>query len=462
MKQMKSKAFCKILALLFFTLFAVSCNETLDDIGFSILPEEDRIHVNVDTLDLRASTVQVDSIFSRVWYPVLGEYMDPVFGSIKSDYVGEFYFPEGSGFHDGASIDSVRVQLSYMTMMGDSLSPMSLSVYELTKSLKGVSNYSHTDPKKYADMSAPKGTQTFTGRNSTYRTETTASGGYVKVYEINVMLPKALGEKFLAEYNKEGHGKLVNPDTFREFFPGLYFTTTFGKSTILNITSSSLMVHYQYMDKNGSSTKEDTIRTSALNLYITPEVTQFTHIENKNDQLLVENDDHTFVKSPAGVITRITFPFSQPKVGEKLKSQTLNLANLTVYALPEPNEETMIKLTPPSHLLLVNKDSLAGFFENKKLPDNTTGFLSGKFDQQTYSYSFGNISSMVNHYKEKHQGQPFDLDYYLIPVDVTFASDQYGNMTNNPLSVQNKMWPSAVRLNKREGRLKINLIFSNL
>lgn len=461
---MKFKFLCQVLVIAVIALSAVSCNDLLDPIGFTIQPGPDRLAVGVDTLELQARTVQIDSIFSKTQYPVLGEYTDPIFGTIKSEYIGEFYFPEGAQFHDGASIDSVRVQLAYTTMIGDSLSPMGLSVYEVTKSLKGINNYSHVDPTEYTDMSAPLGTQTFTGKNSTYRTETTSSGSSIKVYEINVMLPNALGEKFLAEYKKEGHGQLVNVDEFRKFFPGLYFTTNFGKSTILNVSLTSLLVHYQYLDKGGTyDGKGDTIRTSAMRLNITPEVTQINHIQNKNEQLLEENPDYAYVKSPAGVMTEITIPLSE--MNEKLKSQALNLANFTVYAMPEPDEDTMVKLSPPTYLLLVNKDSLAGFFENRKLEDKITSFIS-EFDASTYSYRFGNISTMINHYNEKRgeNSDEFELVYYLIPVDATYVSQQtsyYGSSTPVLTAIQHRMWPAAARLDKRKGNLKLDMIFSN-
>ncbi|MDR2815438.1 MAG: DUF4270 domain-containing protein [Proteiniphilum sp.] len=461
---MKFKSLYSIFVIAFVALLTVSCNDSLDQIGFTIQPGEDRLKIEIDTLSLQARTVQVDSIYSKTQYPVLGEYTDPVFGTIKSEYIGEFYFPEGIGFHDNAAIDSVSVQLAYTTLMGDSLSPMGLSVYEVTKSLQGISNYSDIDPAEYADMSAPLGTQTFTGKNSTYRTETTTNSSTgttytYTVYEINVKLPSAIGEKFLAEYKKEDHGKLADADNFRTFFPGLYFTTTFGKGAILGIDLTSLSVHYKYNDEGGSSTGADTIRTATMSLYITPEVTQINHIQNKNDQLLAPSSEYTYLKSPAGVITEVTFPFSE--INNKLKSQALNLANFTMYAMPEPDEDIMVKLSPPSYMLLVNKDSLNGFFENKKLIDNVTSFLSSGFDSSTYSYQFGNISTMANHYNEKNEGNPFDLVYYLIPVNVTFATDAYGSTTTTPISIGHSMWPAAVRLDKREGSLKLDMIFSN-
>jgi hypothetical protein len=467
---MKLKSLYKGLFITFFALLSVSCDDNLRQVGFTIQPERDRLAVGVDTLLLEATTVQVDSVFSKTNYPVLGEYIDPVFGSIKSEYIGEFYLSPGAEFKESAVIDSVRAVISYTTMMGDSLSPMRLSIYEVTESLKGINNYTHINPEVFANMSAPLGSCLFTGKNVTHHTETYSSGytaQELKVYDINVQLPKSIGENFLAEYKKEGHGKLANADTFREYFPGLYFTTSFGNSTILSINLTSLDVHYHYTDKEGSSKGTDTIRTSKFRLNITPEVTQINHVENKNEQLLVENNDYTYVKTPAGVFTKITFPLSRPYIHEKLKSQALNLANFTVYAMPDALEDPMVKLNPPEYLLLVNEDSLAGFFENRKLKDDVTSFLSDPFDRTTYSYQFNNISTMINHYNEKNResgGKPFDLTYYLIPVDATFTTVQtsyYGGSSQVLTAIHNQMWPTAAILDKRKGNLKVELIFSN-
>ncbi|MEN6589478.1 MAG: DUF4270 domain-containing protein [Proteiniphilum sp.] len=462
---MKLKSLYKGVLLTLAAMLILSCNDTLDQIGFTIQPGQDRLNLGVDTLDIQARTIQVDSVFNRTKYPVLGEYTDPVFGTIKSSYIGEFYYPEGAGFQEGADIDSVRVIVSYTTLMGDSLAPMELSVYAVNKSLKGLDDYTNVNPANFADMSAPLGVQTFTGKNSTYRTETYTSGYTTttyNVYDINVKLPDALGENFLTEYNKPGHGKMVNADTFREFFRGLYFTTTFGNSTILNVNMSSLYVHYHYSDPGGSSTGQDTIRTDALRLNITPEVTQLNYIQHNNNQLLGESNTHTYVKSPAGVNTEITFPLSQ--IHDKISAQALNLARFTIYAMPDATEDPLVKISPPDYLLLVNKDSLSGFFEQRKLPDNVTSFLSAKFDATTYAYRFNNISTMINHYNEKRQGEPFDLVYYLIPVDATYTTIQqsyYSSGSQVLTELHNQMWPTAAKLDKREGNLKLELIFSN-
>ncbi|MDD4777787.1 MAG: DUF4270 domain-containing protein [Fermentimonas sp.] len=462
---MKLKTIYKLLLITFVAIFTISCNDTLDQVGFSIQPDKDRLTVGIDTLQLQARTVQVDSIFGKTSFPVLGEYADPVFGSIKSEYIAEFYLPKGMEFKEGAVIDSVRVEIAYTSMVGDTIAPMTLSVYEVVKSLSSTNDYTNVNPELFADMSAPLGEQSFTGRNSTNRIKSYTAQDYSTVtyteYFINVEVPKTIGDKFLEEFKKAGHGKLSDTDTFREFFPGLYFTTSFGNSTIISADLTSLFVHYHYLDEKGSSTKQDTIRTDVFKLNNTPEVRQVNHIKSSNDELLVDNPDVTYIKSPAGVNTEIKFPISE--VHENLQSMALNLVNFTVYALPYESENKMVKLSPPDYLLLINKDSLDGFFENRKLRDNVTSFLSEKFDPSTYSYKFNNISSMINYYNRENNDEPYDLVYYLIPVEATYTSVQQGYSSQQMLTkIQNLMWPSATILDKRQGSLQLELIFSKL
>lgn len=462
---MKFNSLYKALCVASLSLMTLACNDTLDQLGFTIQPGMDSLTVGIDTLHLQARTVQLDSIFARTKYPVLGQYMDPVFGSIKSEYMAEFYLPEGAGFKSGATIDSVRVVLSYATMMGDSLAPMELSAYALNRSLKGINSYTHVNPEAYAEMAEPLGRKVFTGKNNTYHTETYTSGYTTesyKVYDISIDLPLALGQRFLNEYNQPGHGMMSDLDRFRQFFPGLYFTTTFGSSTILNINYTTFFIHYNYPDAKGSSTGQDTIRTDALKLYITPDVTQINTIRSSNQQLLEENETHTYVKSPAGVVTELTFPFSE--ISQELQSRALNLANFTFYAMPDATENPMVKIAPPDYLLLINRDSLEGFFEQRRLPDNVTSFLSDKFDATTYAYDFNNISAMMNYYNRTMGEDPEDLVYYLIPVDATITTSQqsyYSSGTQTLTDLNNQMWPTAAMLDKRAGNLKIELIFSN-
>ena len=238
----------------------------------------------------------------------------------------------------------------------------------------------------------------------------------------------------------------------------MYITTSFGNSTILNVNLTSLNVFYNYPNPNKASANPDT--TGLFRLNITPEVTQINSIQNNNDQLLVPNAKGTFIKSPAGVNTEITFPIS--KIYSNLTTRSLNQARLVIYALPEANQSETVKISPPAYLLLINKESLKEFFEKRSLPDNVTSYVAS-FNQDTYSYNFGNIAAMINYYSSEHKKdnkKALDQVYYLVPVDATFATDQSGRLTTTPTAIYNQMKPSGVMLENKPEKLKLDIIYS--
>ncbi|MDD2475463.1 MAG: DUF4270 domain-containing protein [Dysgonamonadaceae bacterium] len=433
-----------------------SCDDSLKNLGFTIQPESDRITVGTDTLFLKARTISVDSLlpdgmFAKTKSPVLGEYKDPLFGSIKSDYVGEFYYPEGAQFPKGAIIDSVEVGVFYDTWQGDSLAPIELSVYEINKSLPISSHYTNFDPTEYVDMSSPIGKSIFSAANIEVPVSEREDPEYY--HRAIAKLPKSIGEKIL---NVTDTVKNLDTDTFKKYFKGLYVTTEFGSGTIVTVDHTYLFIHFHYLDVKGSSTKTDTIRAGSLTLNTTPEVTQINQIKSNNDKLLEENDEYVFVKSPAGVYTEIVFPFSEK--ADKLNNQALNLAKLTLTTLPEKNSNLKFKLRPSPYMLLVNKDDLKEFFEKRKVPDNVTSFYA-QLDGTTYSYNFGNLSAMINHYKKENDGKVKDLTYVLVPISMNIS-----NISNQTTvtAIYNQMTPSATTIFKTHDKMRMEMIFSKL
>ena len=443
-------------AFLMLVVMTYSCDDSLKNLGFTIQPETDKITVGADSLFIEARTVSVDSLlpdgmFAKARKPVLGEYKDPLFGSVKSDYVGEFYYPEMKNFPDGAVIDSVKLGIFYNSWKGDSIGPIGLSVYEINKSLPKFNHYTNFDPTEYVDITAPIGKGLFTAGNVEVPESERAQSDYY--HRAFVDLPKSLGERihYVAETVKD-----LNTDSFKEYFKGLYITTDFGSSSIMKIDHTYLYLHYHYLDKNGSSKNQDTIRSASLILNTTPEVIQINQIKSKNEKLLEENDEYAFLKSPAGVFTELIFPFSQK--ADKLTNQALNLAQFQVVALPETSSSLEYKLDPSPYLLLINKDDLKEFFEERRVPNNVTSFYA-QLDATTYTYNFGNLSTMVNYYKDKNEGEVKDLTYLLVPIDIEITYVQ-----NQPTvsAVFNQMIPTATTIFKTKDKMKMNLIFSKL
>ena len=429
-------------------IIIASCDDAIKEIGLTIQPENDRITIGTDTLALQASTIKVDKIFAKTKNPILGEYVDPLFGIIKSDYVGEFYYPEGESFQPGAVIDSVRLSLFFDSWVGDSLAPIEVSVHEVIKTLPQY-YYTDFDPKAYIS-STPLGKTLFTAANVELSKEEKEQTDY-RMAVVN--LPNSIGQRML-----DNPDSLIDTETFKDFFKGLYITTSFGSGTIIKVAYTLFFVHYHYPGKS-STTGADTTFTDFIRLNFSPEVTQINSIKNKNDQLLIPTETETYIKSPAGVNTEIVFPFS--RISKKLQTQALNQANLKIYAVPDDQTNLKFKLSPPDYLLLINKDSLNGFFERRKMPDNITSFYAS-FNKTEYSYDFSNIAALINHYKEANDGEIPDLTYYLIPVDITFTTQSYyyGQTYQIPTNFYNLMTPSAVTLSKAFEDFNLKMIFS--
>lgn len=456
---MKLKTIFSSLLLLLILSFATSCDDSITELGTTIQPSSDNITVGMDTLILSSKTVRFDSIFGKTSNPVLGEYQDPVYGIIRSDYLGELYIPEGSTFPKNAVIDSVKLGIFYNTWVGDSISPMEVSVYELTKTLPSASYYTNFDPKNYYNRNSFLGKSMFTAANL----EVPASARKVSRYyhRVFVTLSDELGNRFLEESKKGKESRLLNAYKLRTFFHGLYINTSFGSGTVIKTDYTLLNFHYHYLVEKGNYNRtKDSTYVATMQLSFSPEVTQINHIENKNAQLLAENAANTFVKSPAGVYTEITFPFS--KIEEKLSARALNLASFSVNAVPSQSD-MKFTLKPPPYLLLLNKDSLSGFFSKRKMFDKVTSFHA-KLDTTNYVYNFGDISAMVNHYKKvkRNNGVVPDLTYVLVPVNIGFREAyQYGRKMIVPSSVSNLLMPRAATLRKEPKYLNLKLIFSD-
>ncbi len=77
-----------------------------------------------------------------------------------------FYsIPDSVFYPDVNKIDSVVLRLPYISYVGDSLTPMEATVYEVTKTLD-KNFYSNVDPWKYADKNSVWGKKIYTAANT--------------------------------------------------------------------------------------------------------------------------------------------------------------------------------------------------------------------------------------------------------------------------------------------------------
>ena len=190
------------------------CNDDFSSIGTSIQPGDDTIAVYMDTFQIQATTVQLDSIYARSTSAQLGELYDPLYGNLVSDYMCQFYCPSDFQFahtpYEG-KIDSVEFNIYYNgsnrngVWVGDSLAPMRAEIFKITSPLQ-KNFYTNIDPKQYCNMQESMGAQAYTAYNTSISDSLRNSDGYSP--HVSIKMPTEFGQKFYDE-------TINNPGTFK-------------------------------------------------------------------------------------------------------------------------------------------------------------------------------------------------------------------------------------------------------
>jgi len=471
---MKTKVF---LVCLFLGIIYTACNDSIGRVGLGVQPDEDKVHVFETTVVVGARTIQVDSLYAKTVNGFLGELYDPAYGNIKSSYMCQYYpsidFPFLSDIVNN-KIDSVRLNISYGSYIGDSLAPMEVSVFPVTKALDGNYYTTNANPADYCDMSKPLGKYAYTARNYNITDSLLQASGYS--YYISVPLPVQTGQNYLDTIRKGG---LSAAGDFLKFFRGTYITTTFGTGSIIPVYMTNIMLYYTrkttLQDVNGNDSTGYVV--SAAVWSVTKEVIQLNSFENKNPAFLYnDNSDTAYLKSPAGVFTELTIPIKDIMNGVgKMKFSSIKLSlqaypqNDWTYSLQFPG---MTNSTVPvsdgsgtngygAKLLLIEPDSVTNFFEMKKVADNINTYTA-QFNASTYSYDFNNIANVVQNAINKAPDK--DLKLWVIPVLTTWIaqSDMYGNSSAADYSTSHYLFPSGVALKKGGENLKVRVIATDL
>jgi hypothetical protein len=465
---MKIKALLNLTIAILMVVF-ISCDDDLTEVGNSIQPDGDNISIYVDTVQITARTISLeDSVYARTQWGLLGDYTDPYFGNVKSDYLSELYCPENTKFPDKTiSIDSTLVEIVSESFIGDSISPFGIAAYRVTTSLT-ANFFTNADPKKYCDMTAPLGQGVFTIADA-------PNDSGLRSYILR--LKNSVGQEFYDEWENSNGATFKNSESLKKFFKGMYITNSFGAGNMLSVNTTQLKIYFKYTGRNVADTA-DSIRVGMFRLAFTPEVIQLNHVQNKNPEyLFTDSDTRTYLKSPAGVCTEMTIPLGEimKKATETgKKNNKLNAANFKIKGYTELEEESTLNRS--SYLLFINKDSLNNFFLNKKMADAKTSYIM-ELTSGTNTYNFvyanvasstsNNIANLINYYmdyyKDEDEANIPDLKYLVLPISVSTqsATSSSGSSYYTYVNVYNQMSPTSAVFRTDKDNMKMGLIFSN-
>ena len=456
---MKLKQYITLVILCISGYTFIGCSDDLNMVGAGIQPESDFITIYTDTFQITASTVKKDSLYAKTIEGLLGEFYDPLYGHLKSDFLCQFYCQDGYTFREtpyGGKIDSMSLFIHY-TYIGNPQASMQIQAYPVTEPLNKI-YYTHIDPEMYCDMQSPLGKTVFTP------TSGIVSDSTVQEYLVEVRLPVELGQKFYDE-TINNPSSFANQTAFNQFFPGIYVTTDYGSGSMLKVVQTSLSISYNYALKDVAG--NDSLIVGYEHFTTTKEVIQLNRIESQHEeQLLVNNDDYTFLKTPSGIFTRLVFPAKE--IASVVEERMLN--NLAFNLKYMPQEEWIYSLAPPPQLLLIPEDSLSSYFSENNTENGITTFLSypggssptvtlSGYDAATRTYTFGNIVNLMSYHIQQNPDE--DLRVLVVPVHREIYRYSSGSVWNYATtSINHYFAPAGVKLRKDTESMKMVLISS--
>lgn len=435
----------KILRLLTVLVIAAltfaACDDTTEGIGGSITNKIDNINISDSAFNVTTKSIVAGAVLSRNNTGLIGKMKDPETGNyVKGDYMTQLsvlptfsvdtldYIKQAN--NGSIEADSCYLLVSYNASYGDTIAPMKVTAYEMTKPMA-------EDKEYYSNYDAFKDKEGWVSENnqhwsSNYNLSNTSDVKNFKIYlnkkyKKDGKTYKNYGSYIMQTYAEHPEYFKTNYKFLHNVCPGFYIKNVGGTGNMAKIWNTELIF---YWTRHKTINKDSTAVSIGYNRFDgTEEVLQLNKIENDTENLkkLASKDQEkcTYLKSPAGIFTEVTLPIEDIMKGHE--KDTLNTATISFPRLNNENEDNPYNFATPSTILMVQKDSLQSFFEKSKLADSRTSYTASYSSTGTYknAYTFQNIANLVSAmYKNKGKGENWNK-VVLVPVNVITTTQGY-------------------------------------
>lgn len=393
-----------------------ACSDS-EDIGSSIIQDEVEVVVK-DGFTLSGRTVADTCIQSRTVTQLLGSIDAKGYGKFKSDFVTQF-MPAGEIDTVGITvddIDSLQMMLAIPNggYIGDSIAPMGLRVYRLTKQLPSPI-YSDFDPSDYYDESKPIASKIYTC-SALGMADSLLKYNYRFVY---CQLPVELGRELFEAY-RENPSIYQEPGTFANLFPGLYVANSYGSGRVIKIAGNTMRLFYHRTVKN-ETTGRDTTYNYVGNYYaVTPEVVTNNNIDFEISSTLTDMaaEGKNILVAPAGLDVEMTFPIEELLESYRADAGGLAVVNTLTLEIPVAEIENSYGINPPPNLLMVLSSRKSEFFESNQVTDNKYSFYAA-YDAVNKRYRFNGLREYFLTMLDKNEPLTADdFTFTLTPVSI--------------------------------------------
>lgn len=448
----------KFLAAIGLAATLYSCDDTTTGVG-EFVADADEITASAQTFEATTKTLKYtdlnpNGVFSRTSSAYLGKFTDPDFGTYTTDFITQINCTEDFEFPERLKdIESTTLELSYASFFGDSLAPMKVRVDVLKEAIDDTGEnlglyYTSYEPEKFYNKNGnPLAEQEYAVRDNSWSDaeidSIKSANGYYPPLVINLDKKNTwnIGEEqhtgTFSQYLKAKYDE--NKNNFKDAYsfihnvlPGFYVHNTSGEGSILYIGDIWLRMKVSYYI-TGSEGQDSLVYTS-IPFAATNEVFMSTRLDNSEDALnrLAEEKAHTYLKTPTGLCTEVELPLQE--MYEALGNDTLNSVSMsfTKYKnVSENSENNPYKMGTPQYLLLIRKNEVNDFFEQRKNYDSKTTFL-GSYSSTTNSYSFSQVNRLIsqifsNMRTKEEPAEGWDKCNTMVLIPVKTETDSQGN-----------------------------------
>ena len=449
----------KFLAAVGLAATLYSCDDTTTGVG-EFVADADEITASAQTFEATTKTLKYTDlnqkgVFSRTSSAYLGKFTDPDFGTYTTDFITQINCTEGFEFPETTQeIVATTLELSYASFFGDSLAPMRVRVDILNQPIDDTGEdlslyYTSYDPTKFYDANGNAlAEQDYAVRDNSWTDAAIDSikntNGYYppliidldkkKNFDIGQNESGTFSQYLLKKY-KENKENFKDAYSFiHNVLPGFYVHTTGGEGSILYIGDIWLRMKVKYLVERPSTGAVDSTVYTSIPFAATNEVYMSTRLENSEDRFdeLTKETEHTYLKTPAGLCTEVKLPLQE--MYDALGTDTLNSVSMsfTKYKnVSDNSENSPYKMGTPQNLLLIRKNEVKDFFEQRKNYNSKTTFL-GTYSSTTNSYSFSQVNRLISQIfsdmrTKEEPAEGWDEYNTMVLIPVKTETDSQGN-----------------------------------
>ena len=455
-----------------------ACKNDVASAGQAVLDEDDAVIVLVDTFPITSVIDSCEAIISQADSFLLGE-IETDYGLLRSAIMTQLACPTGFRYPDNAVVDSICLFMYYASWIGDGLSPLAINAYQMDRNTfrytgtyptdLNISDYCSKEKTILANYSIVVASE----KKDSVMNE---DGVYVP------MLRMRVSDEFRDEF--WSMKSFTSQEEFNQKFKGLLIETSFGSSTMLNVSDIALGVYYHFQyEKIPGDPSSDTTVNDMKAFYANAEVRTVNHLAYPDkkewiDQLQQDADSFNYIIAPAGAYTRITFPMArisdsimQHMMGivdgelVETKRPYVNKAAVridveNVYAGSNTNKPRNAWLQPAPYMLLIRESSMKRFFENKELPSDTCALLSAlvqstdEAGDAIYYYTFDMSDFLTNQLRQKSNDT--ELKMMLVPVSVSIATNGSASTYSGVKQLQSM---SATKIRSAQNGMQFEIVY---